>query len=67
MSILEDEVRLTVDLVERRIITIYEIKFKDAPKPPPIDMFKASAMAEIARRLKNRATKLEEDWIHFTR
>lgn len=56
-----------IQIVENHVEKMYRLKFGDSLRPPPVDVFKASAMAEIARQIKNRAVKIEEDWIHFTR
>ena len=60
-------IRYAVEEAERVVSWMYSFKFKGTPKPPPFDQFKASAMAEIARRIRARAVKIEEDWDHFTR
>lgn len=63
----EGNIEFIVQSVEDHVEVMYRLNFTEAPKPPPIDLFKASAIAEISRRLKDRATKIEEDWNHFTR
>lgn len=65
--ILDDRINEVVVIAEEAVTNAFNAKFVGAPKPPPIDTFKASMMAEIARRLKARAIKIEEDWAHFTR
>lgn len=65
--ILEEHIQQAVKEVENHVERMYALKTKGMPKPPPIDTFKASAMAEIARRVRARAVKIEEDWIQFTR
>lgn len=63
----EESIQQAVQLIENHVEEMYRLKFGDSLRPPPIDIFKASAMAEIARQIKDRAVKIEEDWINFTR
>lgn len=51
--ILDHIIQFTVTIVEEIVERSYELKFKEVPKSPPIDTFKASMLAEIARRLKH--------------
>lgn len=63
----EESIQQAVKMIEDHVIEMYNTKFADSPKPPVLDLFKASAMAEIARRIRNKAIKIEEDWLHLTR
>lgn len=67
MSDMENVIQTAVKVIEDVTELMYESKFGNSPKPPVKDQFKASAMAEIARRIRTRAVKIEEDWLHFTR
>jgi hypothetical protein len=67
MSIHEEHIKHAVDQIEALAKLSFVIHFHDKPKPPPEDQFKASFMAEVARRIRARAVKIEEDWEHFTR
>lgn len=55
-------IELAVELTEKHVDLMYDQKYKDAPTCPPRPVFKASAMAEIARKISVRADKIQEDW-----
>lgn len=63
----EELIQKAVLWVEEHTEEMYSLKLGQGPKPPVEAMFKAAAMAEIARRVRARAVKIEEDWLHFTR
>jgi hypothetical protein len=67
MSVHEEHIQHAVEQVEALAKLSYLIAFHDKSKPPAVDQFKASFMAEVARRVRARAVKIEEDWEHFTR
>lgn len=56
----EENIRQAVAMIEAHVEDMYQFKYTDSEKPPPVDVFKASAMAEIARRIGARAHELEE-------
>jgi len=51
----EKMITFAIEVVEEVVEKMYEAKFAGTTKPPDKDTFKASAMAEIARRIKNKA------------
>lgn len=63
----EYSIKQAVKIVEEYVEKMYRLKFGEALRPPPIDLFKAAAIAQITRKLDARAVELEEDWAHFTR
>ena len=53
--------------IEMRAQQVFDAKFFGSPKPPPYDVWKASFMGELSRRIMTRANKIDDDWRHFTR
>lgn len=64
---LEENIQQAVEMVEEHVKKMYNLKYVGLPKSPPEDIYKSVAMIEIARRVRARAIKIEEDWVHFTR
>lgn len=57
---LHDTIDGMVQVIELDVIGMFNDKFGKSPKQPPLDTFKASVMAEIARRIRARAVAIEE-------
>lgn len=67
MSKNEERIVEITSMVERLTEEMFNEVYKDTAKHISRDQFKAAAMAEIARRIRSRAVKIEQDWLHFTR
>lgn len=63
MKTTEELIQETVAQIEKLTEEECKRKYNKASVPPDMDMFKASMMSEIGRRIKNRAHKLEENYI----
>ena len=63
----EKNIKHAVELLEKHVEKMYDLAFEGLPKKPAFDMYKASAMMEISRRIRKRALKLEDDFNHMTR
>lgn len=63
----ENLILFVVEAAEAAAEKAFLLKFGATAKPPAHDTFKASMMAEISRRIRARAVKIEDDWNHFTR
>jgi hypothetical protein len=65
MSIHEEHIKHAVKQVEALAKLSRLIVSQGQVKPSPEAQFRASFMAEVARRVEVRAAKIEEDWNHL--
>jgi len=57
---LHDSIDGIVEVIEREVVRMYKDKFVKPPTLTTREHFKASVMAEIARRIRARAVAIEE-------